>query len=153
MYSQAVNTSLLYEISGGALTHKSYVFGTIHLLPRGVDWLHGPVANAFDHADELMTELPELPPAEVAAAVMKYGALPAGQDEQSVQLRPGNLYGRRAGHQFDPAQMIVADGGGVGASRREGDARLVDGDGVAGNPVAGMEVQDGLRWSRRRFGR
>ena len=61
-----------------------YLFGTIHLLPRGVDWLHGPVANAFDHADELMTELPDLPPAEVAAAVLKYGALPAGQNLRAM---------------------------------------------------------------------
>ena len=61
-----------------------YLFGTIHLLPGGIDWLHGPVANAFDHADELMTELPDLPAAEVAAAVLKYGALPAGQNLRAM---------------------------------------------------------------------
>ena len=55
-----------------------YLFGTIHLLPGGIDWLNGPVANAFDHADLLVTELPDLPPGEVAQAVLKHGSLPAG---------------------------------------------------------------------------
>jgi uncharacterized protein YbaP (TraB family) len=34
--AQAENSTLLYEISGGELTHKSYVFGTIHLRDKRV---------------------------------------------------------------------------------------------------------------------
>ncbi|MDB5274521.1 MAG: hypothetical protein JWO58_2888 [Chitinophagaceae bacterium] len=36
VFAQAENSSLLYEISGGNLSHKSYVFGTIHLRDKRV---------------------------------------------------------------------------------------------------------------------
>ena len=54
-----------------------YLFGTIHLLPAGIDWLNGPLADALDHSDTLMTELPDLPPGDVAAALLRHGTLPA----------------------------------------------------------------------------
>ena len=56
-----------------------YLFGTIHLLPPGIDWLNGPLAFALDHSDTLMTELPDLPPGDVAAALLRHGTLPAGK--------------------------------------------------------------------------
>ena len=56
-----------------------YLFGTIHLLPEGIDWFHGPVANAFEHSDLLLTELPDVANGDVMAAVLKYGTLPQGQ--------------------------------------------------------------------------
>ena len=56
-----------------------YLLGTIHLLPPGIDWLNGPLAYALDHSDTLMTELPDLPPGDVAAALLKHGTLPAGK--------------------------------------------------------------------------
>ena len=56
-----------------------YLFGTIHLLPPGIDWLNGPLADALDHSDTLMTELPDLPPGDVAAALLRHGTLPAGK--------------------------------------------------------------------------
>ena len=56
-----------------------YLFGTIHLLPPGIDWLNGPLAYALDHSDTLMTELPDLPPGDVAAALLRHGTLPAGK--------------------------------------------------------------------------
>ena len=56
-----------------------YLFGTIHLLPEGIDWFHGPLANAFEHSDLLLTELPDVANGDVMAAVMKYGTLPQGQ--------------------------------------------------------------------------
>ncbi len=56
-----------------------YLFGTIHLLPPGIDWLNGPLAYALDHSDTLMTELPDLPPGDVAAALLRHGSLPAGK--------------------------------------------------------------------------
>lgn len=70
-----------------------YLFGTIHLLPPGIDWLNGPLAYALDHSDTLMTELPELAPGNVAAALLRHGTLPADQslrrmmsDKQRAQL-------------------------------------------------------------------
>ena len=57
-----------------------YLFGTIHLLPPGIDWLNGPLAYALDHSDTLMTELPDLPPGDVAAALLRHGTLPADKD-------------------------------------------------------------------------
>ena len=70
-----------------------YLFGTIHLLPPGIDWLNGPLAYALDHSDTLMTELPDLPPGDVAAALLRHGTLPAGKtlrqlmsDKQRGQL-------------------------------------------------------------------
>ena len=70
-----------------------YLFGTIHLLPPGIDWLNGPLAFALDHSDTLMTELPDLPPGDVAAALLRHGTLPAGKslrqlmsDKQRMQF-------------------------------------------------------------------
>lgn len=33
-----------------------YLFGTIHILPEGTDWFTGPVKDAFDSSDLLVTE-------------------------------------------------------------------------------------------------
>ena len=57
-----------------------YLFGTIHLLPPGIDWLNGPLAYALDHSDTLMTELPDLPPGDIAAALLRHGTLPADKN-------------------------------------------------------------------------
>ncbi|MBS3928480.1 MAG: TraB/GumN family protein [Sphingomonadales bacterium] len=56
-----------------------YLFGTIHVLPQGIDWYKGPIRQAFEHSDLLMTELPDLSTGEVAAAMLKQGMLPKGQ--------------------------------------------------------------------------
>lgn len=56
-----------------------YLFGTIHLLPEGIDWYHGKVATAFESSRELVTELPDIPPGEAAAVSLKFGTLPQGQ--------------------------------------------------------------------------
>lgn len=62
-----------------------YLFGTIHLLPKGIDWYGGPVAEAFERSGELVTEIPEYGDTETAAAVMRFGMLP---DKQSLR---GNM--------------------------------------------------------------
>lgn len=46
-----------------------YLFGTIHLLKPGVDWFRGPVRQAFDRSDELVTEMIEPGPAEAQKLV------------------------------------------------------------------------------------
>ncbi|MFM5892934.1 MAG: TraB/GumN family protein [Novosphingobium sp.] len=57
-----------------------YLFGTIHLLPDGIDWLNGPLAYALDHSDTLVTELPDLPTGDVAAALLRHGSLAPGKN-------------------------------------------------------------------------
>jgi len=57
-----------------------YLFGTIHLLPDGIDWLNGPLAYALDHSDSLVTELPDLPTGEVASALLRHGSLAPGKN-------------------------------------------------------------------------
>lgn len=57
-----------------------YLFGTIHLLPPGIDWLNGPLAYALDHSDTLVTELPDLPMGEVASSLLRHGTLAPGKN-------------------------------------------------------------------------
>ncbi len=61
-----------------------FLFGTIHVLPEGIDWYKGPVRHAFEHSDLLVTELPELSTAEIAGAMLKQGLLPRGQTLRSL---------------------------------------------------------------------
>ena len=56
-----------------------YLFGTIHLLPEGINWYAGPIAEAFESSDQLITEIPDTPDGESAALLLKHGVLPAGQ--------------------------------------------------------------------------
>ena len=55
----------LWQLSDSDTT--VYLFGTIHALPSGLNWLQGPVAAALDSSDELVTEIPEVKPEEVQA--------------------------------------------------------------------------------------
>ncbi|QEA17131.1 TraB/GumN family protein [Novosphingobium ginsenosidimutans] len=67
-----------------------YLFGTIHLLPQGLNWFQGPLADAFAKADELVTEIPEIDPQTGQAVLLKRGILPAGQslrDQMSPKQR------------------------------------------------------------------
>ena len=52
-----------------------YLFGTVHALPGGLDWLNGPVASALAQSGELVTEIPDPDPAEQAAALRRVGLL------------------------------------------------------------------------------
>ena len=67
----------LWKVSDADTT--IYLFGTIHLLPKGLDWFRDPVAQAFEGADQLVTEIPEVDPASSQAVLMKRGILPADQ--------------------------------------------------------------------------
>lgn len=46
-----------------------YLFGTIHVLPPGVQWLDGPVRRAFDASDTLVLEVVTGDKAEMAKAL------------------------------------------------------------------------------------
>ena len=78
----------LWKVSDADTT--IYLLGTIHLLPKGLDWFRGPLAAAFEQADELVTEIPEVDPAASQAVLLKRGILPADQrlrDQMSAAER------------------------------------------------------------------
>jgi uncharacterized protein YbaP (TraB family) len=58
-----------------------YLFGTVHALPKDVDWYTGPIARALSSADTLVTEIPANSSSDPAAAQMIAGkaVLPAGK--------------------------------------------------------------------------
>ena len=82
-----------------------YLFGTIHLLPPGIDWLNGPLANALDHSDTLMTELPDLPPGDVSAALLRHGTLPA---DKSLRRMMGDKERAKLETALTALQMPIA---------------------------------------------
>ncbi|MDP3905932.1 TraB/GumN family protein [Novosphingobium sp.] len=56
-----------------------YLFGTIHLLPPGVEWYSGGVAAAFESSAELVTEIPDLTLAETQEVTVRRAFLPKGK--------------------------------------------------------------------------
>lgn len=71
-------TPALWQAQGFGRT--AYVFGTVHALPRGVDWFRPHVVEALDRSSRLVleTELPETP-AALMPVVMKLTRLPAAR--------------------------------------------------------------------------
>lgn len=65
-----------------------YLFGTVHLLPKGIEWYNGKLQTAFERSQELVTEIPEVSEGESISMMLKHGTLPAGQslrDGMSVE--------------------------------------------------------------------
>jgi uncharacterized protein YbaP (TraB family) len=57
-----------------------YLFGTVHLLPKGLVWFDEAIADAFNASDELKLELlPIDNPASLGPLVMKYAMDPNGR--------------------------------------------------------------------------
>lgn len=56
-----------------------YLFGTIHLLPKGLRWFAGPIASAFDTSDEFVSEIAESDPAVVQRVMIEKAFLPRDQ--------------------------------------------------------------------------
>jgi uncharacterized protein YbaP (TraB family) len=56
-----------------------YLFGTIHALPAGIDWFGGPLQQAFDGSQELVTEITETDPLQMQRLVLSHAMLPEGQ--------------------------------------------------------------------------
>ncbi len=63
-----------------------YLFGTVHLLPDGVNWYSGDVKTALSTADELVTEIDMSPEAMAGmqSMVMKMAMLPEGTTLRSL---------------------------------------------------------------------
>lgn len=58
-----------------------YLFGTVHVLPEGMEWYEGKISQALQSSDKLITEIYISKGNEAAAgaAFMEKGALPAGE--------------------------------------------------------------------------
>ena len=58
-----------------------YLFGTVHALPKDVEWFRGPIATALASAQVLVTEIPPgaLKQPEVQQAFLARAMLPEGQ--------------------------------------------------------------------------
>lgn len=77
-----IATPALWKLSDKDTT--IYLFGTIHLLPKGIDWYHGPIVNAFARADEFVTEIPDGGESEAPALIMEHGMLAQGQSLRAL---------------------------------------------------------------------
>jgi uncharacterized protein len=67
-----------------------YLFGTIHALPKGVEWFGGEVARAFNASDELVTEIRQADGADAQAHTLALALLPEGEnlrDKMTPQQR------------------------------------------------------------------
>jgi uncharacterized protein YbaP (TraB family) len=72
-----------------------WLFGTIHALPDGVEWMRGPVADAVKSSDQLVTEIPETPQDQMKAAVLQNALLPKGTTLRALlSTRDRALYER-----------------------------------------------------------
>jgi uncharacterized protein len=63
-----------------------YLFGTVHILPQGIEWYDTTIATALEGSDMIVTEIPMDPASEAAMgqlAQMK-GVLPAGTTLRSL---------------------------------------------------------------------
>ena len=77
--AQAVPAPALWKVTDEDTT--IYLFGTVHVLPKDVDWFSGPVADALSSSQMLVTEIPtgELATPQVQQAFIAKAQLPAGQ--------------------------------------------------------------------------
>ena len=76
--ADAVPGPALWEVRDEDTT--IYLFGTIHVLPEGIDWYDERIARAFGASDELVTELDMGNPASIAAAITQSAPLADGQN-------------------------------------------------------------------------
>lgn len=80
------------ELGGPALWKVSdedttiYLFGTVHALPKDVDWYKGNVAEALASSDILVTEIMNTPetPTKMQSIIMSTGMLPADKNLRAM---------------------------------------------------------------------
>ncbi len=61
-----------------------YLLGTVHALPKGLEWFDGTLAQAFDQSQELVTEILEDDPAQMRSVVAAKALLPKGQSLRAL---------------------------------------------------------------------
>ena len=66
-----------------------YLFGTVHLLPKNVEWLDMTISDALAKSDTIVTELPMDPQSEakMVPVMQQMAALPAGTRLRSLLTR------------------------------------------------------------------
>ena len=87
--AQEPATPALWKVSDADTT--IYLFGTVHALPPGIGWYRGPVAEAFEGSQELVTEIVETDQTAMQQLVIAKALLPDGKS-----LRPMLEAKRRA---------------------------------------------------------
>lgn len=96
------------EMAGPALWRVAdedttiFLFGTVHALPSGLKWYTGPVREAFEASEMLVTEIPMQPQDE---ARMQMVALTAGMLPEGTALR--SLLDQDQRETFDAAMTRV----------------------------------------------
>jgi uncharacterized protein YbaP (TraB family) len=75
-----------------------YLFGTVHVLPQGIEWYDATIANALDSSDMIVTEIKmdKASEAELQQLSMKLGLLPQGTTLRSL-LTPEQTAAYEAG--------------------------------------------------------
>lgn len=63
-----------------------YLFGTVHILPQGIEWYDTTIATALEGSDMIVTEIPMDPASEAAMGQLAQtkGLLPAGTTLRSL---------------------------------------------------------------------
>jgi uncharacterized protein YbaP (TraB family) len=63
-----------------------YLFGTVHILPQGIEWYDAAIADALTGSDMIVTEIPMDPASEAAMGQLAQskGSLPAGTTLRSL---------------------------------------------------------------------
>ena len=89
-----------------------YLFGTIHLLPKGLRWFAGPIESAFNTSDEFVSEIAKTDPAALQRVMIAKAFLPPDQtlrglltaDEKAALERAlaGNKLPLNAVDRFEP---------------------------------------------------
>ncbi|MGX7895212.1 TraB/GumN family protein [Tsuneonella sp. HG222] len=77
----------MWEVSDGDT--KIYLFGTVHALTENAGWFAGPIADAYNASDELVTEIPLGQGEADSRAIIARAALPAGQNLRNM-MTPDN---------------------------------------------------------------
>ena len=83
----AVPGPALWQVADADTT--IYLFGTVHALPEGTQWLDARVQRAFDTADELVTEVDLATVRASGQSLAGAGMLPEGQSLRGL-MQPDN---------------------------------------------------------------
>lgn len=99
-------TPALWKVTAPGSEAVTWLFGTIHTLPRGVDWFRPHVAQALDASDRLVMEttVPDSPGAALPV-VMKLARLPAARPEEERLPESWRPAWQRAKERLRPASL------------------------------------------------